>query len=83
MRTELTTSLLVYAEGIIRADAVETTLTITLTLRQWKELQEQLAKDWPAWELSTAITDIVLQMEQTFYAPLPITRTAREASPST
>ena len=40
-------------------DRIEFSLTITLELKEWKELQEQLSRDYPSWELSSKITSMI------------------------
>ena len=40
-------------------DEVMVTLTITMTAKKWCELRDQLKTDWPSWELSSAITNLL------------------------
>lgn len=40
-------------------DDVMVTLTITMTAKKWCELRDQLNADWPSWELSSAITNLL------------------------
>lgn len=45
---------------------IEFELTMTMTLERWQELQEQLSRDWPSWELSSAISDMVTQANKVY-----------------
>lgn len=38
---------------------MEAQLTLTMTLYQWQELQNQLQWAWPSSQLSSAITDVL------------------------
>lgn len=40
-------------------DEAEVTLTITMKLKEWRELREQLAARWPSREISKAIGNAV------------------------
>ncbi|KVU48169.1 hypothetical protein WK69_10690 [Burkholderia ubonensis] len=51
---------------ILRPDDVPMTLTMTMTLGEWKKLQEQLASTYPSWKLSTTIGEMVRQAITTF-----------------
>lgn len=53
-----------------RPDEIEASITITMKVKDWRELQRQLAKDWPSWRLSSQITDLVLQVQRV-YSPTP------------
>lgn len=48
-------------------DSIEVSLTLTMKLKDWKELREQLPEKWPAWDIGSAITDMVRQAEVRFY----------------
>ena len=47
-------------------DRIEVTLTVTMPLKTWKELREQLSKDHPSWEFGSKITDMVYQINEHF-----------------
>ncbi|MDF0501575.1 hypothetical protein POK33_12685 [Burkholderia cenocepacia] len=51
---------------IQRPDDVPMTLTMTMTLGEWKKLQEQLATTYPSWKLSTNIGEMVRLATTTF-----------------
>ena len=46
---------------------IEATMEITMNLKMWKELQKQLSEAHPSWKLSSYISDLLYQAEQTFY----------------
>lgn len=47
-------------------DSIEMTLTVTMTLGDWKTLQRQLATPWPAWKLGEAINNMVHKANANF-----------------
>lgn len=49
-------------------EKMEATLTMTMQLENWIELQDQLQKVWPSSELSGVITDVLMQARKTFWA---------------
>lgn len=51
---------------IQRPDEVPMTLTMTMTLGEWKKLQEQLSTTYPSWKLSTNIGEMVRLATTTF-----------------
>ncbi len=53
--------------NIVDPAEVEMELTLTMRLKEWKELQEQLNKDWPSCDLSSKITDMVVQAYKCFW----------------
>lgn len=48
-------------------DRIEFTLTMTMSLSEWKELQGQLDGNYPSWKLSHQISSMVSQATGTFY----------------
>lgn len=44
------------------------TLEMTLTMRQWRELREQLANKWPACDVAMAISEAVQGIEKALSA---------------
>lgn len=42
-------------------------IEIEMTLGDWKELQDQLQKTWPSWQLSNVISSAVHQAEKNIY----------------
>lgn len=47
-------------------DRIEMTLTVTMPLKQWRKLQEQLVSEYPSWDLSGQIADMVTQATRSF-----------------
>lgn len=52
---------------IERPDDVQMVLTVTMTLGEWRKLQEQLSTSYPSWRLSSAISEMVLEAKSAFY----------------
>lgn len=48
-------------------EEMELTLSITMILKEWKDLQKDLPERYPHWKLGSAITDAVLNAEETIY----------------
>ncbi|MDN7488530.1 hypothetical protein QZM35_12550 [Burkholderia sp. AU45274] len=51
---------------IQRPDDVPMTLTMTMTLGEWKKLENQLSTSYPSWKLSTNIGEMVRLATTTF-----------------
>lgn len=47
---------------------VQCTLEITMVLSDWEELEKQLNTNYPSWELSQAISTILTQAKEVYYA---------------
>lgn len=50
-------------------DAIEATMKITMTVKEWTELRDQLDAKWPSWKLSQAITAVISESRRVYYAP--------------
>ena len=48
-------------------DEIEATLKITMSLKKWGNLRDQLSNTYPSWELSAAIADLLGQAREIFY----------------
>lgn len=50
-------------------DEIKFTLTITMTLADWKKLASQIdhKQSWPGWNLESQIRDMVSQAGRQFY----------------
>lgn len=59
-------------------DSVDFTLSVTMPLREWRELAGQLSERWPSWELSRAINDMVRQATREFVPAPDEAETAEE-----
>jgi len=46
---------------------MECTLTMTMELATWKELNNQLADKYPSWQLSNVISKLLAEATKTFY----------------
>jgi len=49
-------------------DSIEATIKITMTVKEWTELRDQLENNWPTSGLSRTITDVMIQARKVFYA---------------
>lgn len=45
-------------------DNVQMTLTVTMSIGDWKSLSQQLASTYPSWKLNDAIRDFVARSER-------------------
>lgn len=52
-------------------DQIEATIKITMTLKEWAEMRDQLSGKHPSWQLSAAINDVLSQGRRVFYATEP------------
>lgn len=49
-------------------DSIDASMTISMTVKEWRELRNQLSDEWPSWDLSSQISKLIAQAESTFYA---------------
>jgi len=49
-------------------DEVQCTLKITMSMKEWCDLRDQLATKWPSARLSSHITDILSKARAVYYA---------------
>jgi len=49
-------------------DDIECSVKITMPLRKWRQLRDQLNSKWPSWELSSAISSMLRNVEGVYYA---------------
>jgi len=49
-------------------DEVMATVTVSMPIKQWRELRGQLSDKWPSWDFARVIGDAIRQAEETFYA---------------
>ena len=52
---------------VTNPDSVELTLTMTMDLLTWKRLKEQLADEYPAWNLGSQIREMIDHADAHFY----------------
>ena len=48
---------------------IEATMKITMTVKEWEELRDQLTEKWPSSRLSSAITSVLSDARKTIYPP--------------
>ena len=46
---------------------IEASLTITMKVKEWEQLRDQLNGSWPSWKLSAHITDLLSQVRRIVY----------------
>ena len=54
---------------IEQPDEVQATMKITMTVKEWCELRDQLQSKWPSSRLSLAITQVLAEARKVYYAP--------------
>lgn len=47
-----------------KPDEIEGTMTITMSVKDWCELRDQLQTKWPSWELAQQINSLLAQARQ-------------------
>ena len=50
-------------------DEIEATMKITMSVKEWTELRDQLAREWPSCRFGDAITSVLSQARKVYYAP--------------
>ena len=51
---------------LTKPDEVEATLSITMTIAEWKRLNEHLTSSYPDWQIGAAIRAQITQAEKHF-----------------
>ena len=49
-------------------DELVATITMTATVGEWRKLRALLPPEWPAWDVSSQIGDVIRAAEAKFYA---------------
>jgi hypothetical protein len=49
-------------------DEVVCTMKLTMTVKQWTELRDQLSNAHPSWKLTSEINSLISQARNVFYA---------------
>ena len=49
-------------------DELVATITMTATVKQWRELYEQLPPQWPSWDVARQIGEVISAAQEKFYA---------------
>lgn len=47
---------------------IEATMKITMTVKEWEDLRDQLENKWPSSRLSSAITSVLMDARRVVYA---------------
>lgn len=47
---------------------IECTMEITMTVKEWEELRDQLVVKYPSFKLSKAVTSILNEVRKVYYA---------------
>ena len=47
-------------------EEMEATLTVTMRIREWKELAEAMPGSWPHWKYAAAIRDMVTKANKAY-----------------
>jgi hypothetical protein len=50
-------------------DEIEMTLKLTMSIKDWCQLRDDLSKAYPAWKLSHAITEMLSRARKVFHTP--------------
>lgn len=56
-----------------RPEAIVYTMTITASAKEWESLRDQLKEEWPGWELSRQIDDLLSQARKIYWPSLAST----------
>jgi len=48
---------------------IEATMKITMTVKEWEELRDQLQQRWPSARLSSIITSLLSEARKVVYPP--------------
>ena len=46
---------------------IEATMKVTMTMKEWEELRDQLVEKWPSSRLSTCITNLLSAAQRVAY----------------
>lgn len=45
-------------------ESAQATMTVTMTIKEWKEFRAQLVESWPSWKIASAISDVINEAEK-------------------
>lgn len=54
-----------------RPDDLTATITMTATIKEWRELVKQLPRDWPSWNVASQVQQVIAAAEEKFYVTSP------------
>lgn len=49
-----------------KTDEIMVEMKISMTVKEWRELREQLPSKWPSWKLGNAISEAARELETTY-----------------
>lgn len=49
-------------------DSIQATMKITMSVKEWTDLRDQLENKWPSSRLSSAITQVIIEARKVYYA---------------
>ena len=52
--------------GIQKLDDVEATLSVTMTVGEWREVLSQLSTKWPSWKFGEVILNMISAFSKNF-----------------
>jgi hypothetical protein len=56
---------------VLNPESIELELTVSMTLREWKQLRAQLGQGYPAWQFGIVIGNLVDHADKHFVPPRP------------
>jgi hypothetical protein len=69
VRAQVTTEKEMKARFMIEApDEIEATVKITMSVKEWTALRDQLENKWPSSRLGSAITQVISEARKVYYA---------------
>lgn len=54
--------------SVINPDDIQCEMTVTMSLKEWKQIAASLGDAYPDWQLKGIITDLVMMAEKQFYS---------------
>jgi hypothetical protein len=51
---------------LMAVDDVPATLTVTMTVKQWREIADRLPETWPHWEFGAKVREMIRHADQQF-----------------
>jgi hypothetical protein len=52
--------------SLTKPNIAEATLTVTMTVGEWKQVREQISDKWPGWTFAALIGNLIRHAEQSF-----------------
>lgn len=51
---------------LVNVDDVFATMTLTMSIKEWRELRAKMPQEWPAWEFGSRISEMIRHAEKQF-----------------